>query len=126
MPNPNVLELFAPFFANLTDPRLERSQRHALLDIIILAVCGTLGNANGWADIERFGKAKSAFFRTFLALPNGIPSHDTFCRVFPRLDPAALMACLQQFLDPPRRPLAGEVVASGGKTMRASFRTPPS
>ena len=123
MPTPNVLELFAPFFANLTDPRLERSQRHALLDIIILAVCGTLGNANGWADIERFGKAKSAFFRTFLALPIGIPSHDTFGRVFARLDPAALMTGIQQWLDALGRAVAGEVVAIDGKTLRGSFDT---
>jgi hypothetical protein len=64
MPTRNALELFAPFFENLTDPRLERSKRHCLLDIIILAVCATLGNADGWADIERFGKAKLDFFRT--------------------------------------------------------------
>ncbi len=92
MPTQDVAELFTPFFAGLTDPRLERTQRHTLLDIIILAVCATLGNANGWADIERFSKAKLDFFRTFLDLPNGIPSHDTFGRVFARLDPAQLMA----------------------------------
>ncbi len=99
MPTQDVAELFTPFFAGLTDPRLERTQRHTLLDIIILAVCATLGNANGWADIERFSKAKLDFFRTFLDLPNGIPSHDTFGRVFARLDPAQLMACIQQWLD---------------------------
>ncbi len=82
MPTQDVAELFTPFFAGLTDPRLERTQRHTLLDIIILAVCATLGNANGWADIERFSKAKLDFFRTFLELPNGVPSHDTFGRVF--------------------------------------------
>jgi predicted transposase YbfD/YdcC len=123
MPTRNALELLAPFFENLTDPRLERTQRHALLDIIILAVCATLGNANGWADIERFGKAKRAFFRTFLELPNGIPSHDTFGRVFARLDPAALMAGIQQWLDALGRAVAGEVVAIDGKTLRGSFDT---
>lgn len=76
MPTPSALELFAPFFAKLTDPRLDRTKRHALLDIVILAVCATLGNAHGWVDIERFGKAKFAFFRTFLELPNGIPAHE--------------------------------------------------
>src|SRR5262249_29216991 len=88
-----------------------------------LAVCATLGNANGWADIERFGKAKFDFFRTFLDLPNGIPSHDTFGRVFARLDPAALMACIQQWLDALGRVVAGEVVAIDGKTLRGSFDT---
>ena len=123
MPNQNTAELFTPFFENLTDPRLERTKRHALLDIIILAVCATLGNANGWADIERFGKAKLDFFRTFLELPNGIPSHDTFGRVFARLEPAQLMACIQQWLDALGAAVAGEVVAIDGKTARGSFDT---
>src|SRR5438045_2400740 len=81
MPSPATKELFTPFFVNLADPRMQRSQRHALLDILILAVCATVGGANGWADVERFGKAKLAFFRGFLDLPNGIPSHDTFGRL---------------------------------------------
>jgi len=123
MPNRDALELFAPFFAKLTDPRVERTRRHTLLDIIILAVCATLGNANVWADIERFGKAKFDFFRTFLELPNGIPSHDTFGRVFARLDPAALMACIQQWLDALGTALAHEHVAIDGKTLRGSFDT---
>ncbi len=123
MPTQDVAELFTPFFAGLTDPRLERTQRHTLLDIIILAVCATLGNANGWADIERFSKAKLDFFRTFLDLPNGIPSHDTFGRVFARLDPAQLMACIQQWLDALGAAVAGEVVAIDGKTLRGSFDT---
>jgi predicted transposase YbfD/YdcC len=123
MPNRDALELFAPFFANLTDPRIDRTKRHSLLEILILAVCATLGNADGWADIERFGRAKLDFFRTFLELPNGIPSHDTFGRVFARLDPAALMACIQQWLDALGAAVAGEVVAIDGKTLRGSFDT---
>src|SRR5438876_11661541 len=123
MPGPAILELFAPFFVNLTDPRLNRSKRHTLLDIIIVAVCATLGNANGWADIERFGKTKLDFFRRFLDLPNGIPSHDTFGRVFALLDPAPLMACIQQWLDALATAVAGEVVAIDGKTLRGSFDT---
>lgn len=123
MPTYDTLELFAPFFETLTDPRMERTKRHSLLDIIILAVCGTLGNANGWADIERYGKAKLDFFRTFLKLPNGIPSHDTFGRLFALLDPAALMACIQQWLDALGAAVAGEVVAIDGKTLRGSFDT---
>src|SRR6266851_7403597 len=123
MPTRDALEVFAPFFENLSDPRMERSKRHSLLDIIILAVCATLGNADGWADIERFGKAKIDFFRRFLELPNGIPSHDTFGRVFARLDPAALMACIQQWLDALGAAVAGEIVASDGKTLRGSFDT---
>ena len=123
MPTRDTLELFVPFFEDLTDPRMERTKRHALLDILILAVCATLGNADGWADIERFGRTKCDFFRTFLELPNGIPSHDTFGRVFARLDPAALMACIQQWLNALGTAVAGEVVAIDGKTLRGSFDT---
>lgn len=123
MPTRKTLELFAPFFVGLTDPRLNRCKRHQLLDILILAVCATLGGANGWADIERFGKAKLDFFRRFLALPHGIPSHDTFGRVFARLDPAALLSCIQQWLAALARTVAGEVVAIDGKTLRGSFDT---
>jgi len=88
-----------------------------------LAVCATLGNANGWADIERFGQDKIDLFRTFLELPNGIPSHDTFGRVFALLDPAALMDCIQKWLDALGAAVAGEVVAIDGKTLRGSFDT---
>jgi predicted transposase YbfD/YdcC len=123
MPSSSTLELFAPFFVNLTDPRIERGKRHSLLEMLIVAVCATLGNADGWADIERFGKAKLDFFRTFLELPNGIPSHDTFGRVFALLDPAALLACIQQWLNALGAAVAGEVVAIDGKTLRGSFDT---
>jgi predicted transposase YbfD/YdcC len=123
MPTHDALELFAPFFEDLTDPRMERTKRHSLLDIIILAVCATLGNANGWADIARFGQDKIDFFRTFLELPNGIPSHDTFGRVFALLDPAELMDCIQRWLDALGTAVAGEVVAIDGKTLRGSFDT---
>ncbi len=121
MPAPTTLELFTPFFVNLTDPRIDRSKRHPLLTIIILAVCGTLGGADGWADIERFGRAKLDFFRRFLDLPHGIPSHDTFGRVFARLDPAALLLCIHRWLAALGAAVAGEVVAIDGKTLRRSF-----
>src|SRR6185369_2771135 len=113
-----TLELFAPFFVNLTDPRIDRSKRHALLNIIILAVCGTLGGADGWADIERFGRAKLDFFRRFLDPPHGIPSHDTFGRVFARLDPAALLPCIHHWLAALGAAVAGEVVAIDGQTLK--------
>lgn len=59
------------------DPRVERTKRHKLLDIIIIAICGTICGADGWVAIEQFGKAKEAWLKTILELPNGIPSHDT-------------------------------------------------
>jgi predicted transposase YbfD/YdcC len=123
MPSPRLKELFTPHFDKLTDPRINRTKRHGLLDMLILAVCATLGGANGWADIARFAKAKLAFFRQFLDLPNGIPSHDTFGRVFARLDPAALLACIQQWLADFRATVDRELVAIDGKTLRGSFDT---
>jgi predicted transposase YbfD/YdcC len=123
MPTHKTLELFTPFFVSLTDPRLDRSKRHELLPIIIVAVCATVGGADGWVDIERFGKAKLDFFRGFLDLPHGIPSHDTFGRVFARLDPAALLTCIQRWLAALGQAVAGSVVAIDGKTLRGSFDT---
>jgi len=74
-------------FAQVEDPRVERTKLHRLRDIIIIAICGVLCGAEGWVEIEEFGKAKQAWFTDVLVLPNGIPSHDTFGRVFALLDP---------------------------------------
>ena len=75
-------------FASLADPRADRGQDHLLLDMITIALCAVICGADGWVAVETFGRAKAAWLRTFLALPGGIPSHDTFGRVFARLDPA--------------------------------------
>jgi predicted transposase YbfD/YdcC len=120
MPDANPLVQFAQHFANLTDPRMERTRRHVLQDILVLALCGMIANANSWVDIERFGKAKLSFLRRFLELPNGIPSHDTLGRVFAKLDPAALLVCLQSWLADLRAALGGAHVALDGKTLRGS------
>ena len=71
-------------FRTLQDPRVNRTKLHLLHDIITIAICAIVCNADGWEDIAEFGIAKYAWFRQFLALPNGIPSHDTFGRVFAR------------------------------------------
>ena len=72
-------------FADLDDPRVERTRRHKLVDIIAIAICATICGADSWVHIELFGKSKLAWFQTFLELPHGIPSHDTFGDVFARL-----------------------------------------
>jgi predicted transposase YbfD/YdcC len=79
-----------------------------------------IANANTWVDIERYGKTKRDFLRRFLELPNGIPSHDTFSRVFAKLDPAALLVCLQNWLNDLRQKWGGKQVAIDGKTLRGS------
>ena len=94
----NSLERVREYFEELEDPRVGRAKRHELLDIVVIAVCGIICSADAWVDIEEFGKAKEEWFRTFLDLPNGIPSHDTFGRVFARLDPEQLQRCLVSWL----------------------------
>jgi predicted transposase YbfD/YdcC len=121
MPRDTTLELFTPFFETLTDPRVERGRHHPLPSVIVLALCGTLAGADGWAEIERYGRAKLDFFRRFLDLPHGIPSHDTFGRVFARLKPDALRGCIRRWLAALGNAVAGEVVAIDGKTLRGSF-----
>ncbi len=79
-------------FGSLPDPRVERARRHDLLDVVTIALCAVLCGADAWVDVEAFGNANRAWLRSFLPLPNGIPSHDTFGRVFAALDPVAFEA----------------------------------
>lgn len=116
-----LVAVFTPF-EKLTDPRVRRSRRHELFDVVVVALCATLAGADTWADIERFGKARLEWLRTFLRLENGIPSHDTFGRVFSRLDPARLLTCIQQWLDDIGLEI-GKHIAIDGKTLRRSFDT---
>src|SRR4051794_21398353 len=77
-------------FADLPDPRrVTLNKRHLLVDVLTLAVCAVIGGAETWDAIAEYGRSKEAFFRRFLHLPNGVPSPDTFARVFARLDPTA-------------------------------------
>jgi predicted transposase YbfD/YdcC len=106
-------------FAQVEDPRVERTKRHRLRDIIILAICGVICGAEGWAEIEEFGKAKEAWFTELLKLPNGIPSHDTFGRVFSLLDPKQFEASFLQWVQGITKSVKG-VIAIDGKTLRRS------
>lgn len=108
------------YFGSLPDPRLERRKRHLLLDILAIAVCAVIAGADGWTDIEQFGRAKEQWFRTFLALPNGIPSHDTFGRVFARLDPQAFQKSFMEWVTAINELTQGQIVAVDGKTLRRS------
>ncbi|MBA4067730.1 MAG: ISAs1 family transposase, partial [Isosphaera sp.] len=75
-------------FADLPDPRMETAnKRHALADILVVATCAVIAGADGWEEVAEYGRSKEAFFRRFLGLPHGVPSHDTFERVFAKLDP---------------------------------------
>ena len=107
-------------FAGLVDPRVERGRRHELVDIITIALCGVICGAESWVEIETFGRAKEAWLRTFLALPGGIPSHDTFGRVFAALDPVQFERCFLAWVVAGTAPVAGEVIAIDGKCVRRS------
>ena len=115
----NDLRDLESMFAQVEDPRLERSKLHRLRDIIILAICGVICGAEGWVEIEEYGKAKEAFFREWLALPNGIPSHDTYGRVFALIDPKQFEASFVQWVRGISKTVKG-VVAIDGKTLRRS------
>jgi hypothetical protein len=107
-------------FADLEDPRLDRTKLHKLLDIIIITICAVICGADSWVEIEEFGNAKVDWFRTFLELPNGIPSHDTFGRVFALLDPDQFRHGFVSWIQAISRITDGEVVALDGKTLRRS------
>src|SRR5438552_5040235 len=106
-------------FAQVEDPRMERTKMHRLRDIIILAICGVICGAEGWVEIEEFGKAKEAWFTELLDLPNGIPSHDTFGRVFALIDPNQFEASFLQWVQGISTRVQG-VIAIDGKTLRRS------
>lgn len=105
-------------FADVPDPRIDRCKHHKLIDIISIAICAVLSSADGWTDIEAYGHAKRTFLQQFLELPCGIPSHDTFARVFARLNPTAFQNAFLAWVDTIRAKLPGDVIAIDGKTER--------
>ena len=109
------------YFDELNDPRVSRARKHALEDILVIAICAVICGADGWTDVEAFGHAKHAWLKTFLELPNGIPSHDTFGRVFARLDPAQFKTCFLRWIEAVRTRTDGQIVAIDGKVSRHSF-----
>lgn len=107
-------------FRWLRDPRVTGRTKHRLIDLLVMALCGIIANCDDWPDIVLFARQRESWFRRFLALPGGIPSHDTFERVFAALDPRALGACCLAWL----RAVAGlagvEHIAIDGKSLRGS------
>ena len=110
-------------FASLRDPRIERTKKHLLHDIVVITICAVIGGADDWVNIARFARAKQKWFKSFLTLANGIPSHDTLGRVFAALDPDELRRCFSNWVSSLVKVTQGEVVAIDGKTLRHSFDT---
>src|SRR3954452_266092 len=115
-----MIEGLASCFAGLEDARETSRCDHQLADILAVAVCAVVACAESWEDIELYGRSKRAWLETFLALPNGIPSHDTFRRVFMLIDPDAFEACFTRRAQALADGIEREVVAIDGKTVRRS------
>lgn len=119
MEDPASARLF-DFFAHVSDPR-RANARHRLFDIVVIALCAVISGAEGWEDMEEYGQAQAEWFKEFLELPHGIPSHDTFRRVLARLKPDELTQCFVSWTEALRESLDGDIIAIDGKTLRRSF-----
>ena len=111
-----MIEDLTACFDGLVDPRVTRRCNHRLIDILMIAVSAVIACAESWEDIELYGRSKQAWLKTFLALPNGIPSHDTFRRVFMLIDPDAFEGCFARWARSLTSKVEREVVAIDGKT----------
>lgn len=108
-------------FKHLADPRIDRTKDHDLIDILVIAVCTMLCAGESFNDMADFGHAKYEWFKTFLQLRNGIPSHDTFNRVFAALDPKEFLECFLRWTQSLRSAIAQEIVALDGKALRRAL-----
>ena len=114
---------FHEHFAALTDPRCPcaPNSRHLLMDILVIAVCAVISGAEGWEDMEEYGKANAEWLGDLLDLPHGIPGHDTFRRVLSRLAPEELTQCFLAWTNALSAASGGDIVSIDGKTLRHSF-----
>jgi len=104
----------------MEDPRIDRTKRHKLIDILTIAICAVICGADSWVAIELYGCTKYEWLKTFLELPNGIPSHDTFARVFALINPQKFQSCFVNWMKSIQKITSGEVVAIDGKTLCGS------
>ena len=114
---PTILE----HFSTLTDPRIQLKTSHKIIDIVIITICGTICGADNWTEIVRYGRMKQQWLKKFLELPNGIPSHDTFGRVFSLLSPKEFQRCFLDWIQAVFTITGGQVVAIDGKMLRHSY-----
>lgn len=107
-------------FSDLPDPRMVNKCDHKLIDIVMIAICATIANADGWEDIALFAEGKKSWLKQWLALPNGIPSHDTFQRVFANIDAEVFQECFMGWVQAVFTRTEGQVIAIDGKTLRGT------
>ena len=108
-------------FEGLPDPRMDRTKRHKLTDILVMGLCSQITGGESFTDMEDFARARADWFKTFLELPSGVPSHDTFNRVFSAIDPHAFLECFCRWVEGVCPNLSGEVVAIDGKALRRAL-----
>jgi predicted transposase YbfD/YdcC len=107
-------------FGSMTDPRIERTKLHKLIDILAIAICALVCGCDNWEDIAAFAEAKQEWFATFLEIPNDIPSHDIFSRVFGRLNPDGFAVVFMAWISAESQLIGGKVIALDGKVLRRS------
>jgi predicted transposase YbfD/YdcC len=112
----------AAHFAGLDDPRVERTKKHSLEAILVIALCAVICGADSWVEVEQFGRAKQEWLATLVALPHGIPSHDTFGRVFAALNPTQFAAGFRSWVQGVHQATGTEVIGIDGKTLRRSHQ----
>jgi len=117
---PKALKAIEKHFGEITDPRVDRTKEHKLVDIIAIALCAVICGAENWVDIELYGNSKLAWLTTFLELPHGIPSHDTFGRVFRRIDAQEFQKVFFEWVVAVNDLIQGQIVNIDGKCLRGS------
>ena len=119
MENTQTVSLIS-IFSGLEDPRIDRTKRHSLTDIITIAICAVVCGADSWVDVELFGNSRKEWLSGFLELPNAIPSHDTFGRAFSMLDAERFQSCFVQWVRSVSEITEGQIVTIDGKSVRRS------
>lgn len=114
------LEAIEEHFSKVTDPRKDRTKAHKLIDIIAIAICAIICGAEGWTDMENYGNSKVLWLKSFLELPNGIPSHDTFGRVFGKIDAQQFQLAFWEWVWAVNDLVQGQIVNIDGKCLRGS------
>lgn len=112
---------FQGYFEEIPDFRISRKKLYPLIEILVIALCGIICNAEAWTEVANFGRSREEWFKTFLKLENGIPSHDTFNRVFNLMDPKVFGKCFLNWMKNELKLSEEEVIAIDGKTLRGSY-----